>query len=82
MSKESTSIHPGGAPTTPNWDKLQLSEEYLNDLKKLKDDQAKLQRICATGLAIITFMDSPLYADSYGPYLQDAFWRLCHEAND
>jgi hypothetical protein len=80
MSKESTPA--GVTPSRPDWDKLQLTDEYQAELKQLQDDRAKLRRVSAAGLAFITFMDSPLYADTYGVALQDAFWQLCNQDVD
>jgi hypothetical protein len=63
----------------PDWDAIQLPEAHLQDLKQLKDDQAKLRRISAVGLAIIHYMKSDLYADTQGEDLENAFFLLAQQ---
>jgi hypothetical protein len=61
---------------TPDWSNIQLPDSHLHHLKQLMDDQEKLKRIGAVGLAIIHFMKSDMYADTFGVYLQDAYFKL------
>jgi hypothetical protein len=78
MSNESTA-QAGTKPTNPDWDSIQLPPAHIEHLKQLQDDQTKLRRITAVGLAIIHYMKSDLYADTQGEDLEYAFFLLAQQ---
>lgn len=57
----------------PDWDAIQLPEEYREHLRQLKADSRRLRKVVAVGSAFISYMASPEYADTEGEALGEAF---------
>ncbi len=60
----------------PDWAAIQLPAEYLEDLRRLKEERNQLHRLMVVGNAFISYMASPQYADSDGEHLGMAFLLL------